>query len=106
VRGLQGNHSLYKRVVATPKHYTGYSVEEVDGYSRTYFDSKIPAEDLGDTYLPAWKAVVQEGDVGSIMCSCERSKPRSARHCLDAILYYRSVILLACLHGWYVCTGC
>ena len=27
VRGLQGNHSIYKRVIATPKHYTGYSVE-------------------------------------------------------------------------------
>lgn len=69
VRGLQGNHSRYKRVVATPKHYTGYSVEEVDGISRTYFDSKIPMEDLSDTYLPAWEAVVTKGEVGSIMCS-------------------------------------
>ena len=47
----------------------GYSVEEVDGYSRTYFDAVIPEEDLTDTYLPAWKAVVQEGKVGSVMCS-------------------------------------
>ena len=69
VRGLQGNHSRYKRVVATPKHYTGYSVEEVGGVSRTYFDSEIPMEDLSDTYLPAWEAVVTKGDVGSIMCS-------------------------------------
>ena len=69
VRGLQGNHSRYKRVVATPKHYTGYSVEEVGGVSRTYFDSEIPMEDLSDTYLPAWEAIVTKGDVGSIMCS-------------------------------------
>lgn len=48
-----------------------YSVEEVDGFSRTYFDAVIPAEDITDTYLPAWKAVVQDGGVGSVMCSCE-----------------------------------
>ena len=75
VRGLQGNHTKYRRVIATPKHYTGYSVEEVDGFSRTYFPGKFPAQDLTETYLPAWKAVVQKGNVGSVMCSCAPAPP-------------------------------
>ena len=97
VRGLQGNHSRYKRVVATPKHYTGYSVEEVGGVSRTYFDSEIPMEDLSDTYLPAWEAVVTKGDVGSIMCSYNAINGRQSLVALNLECSRSATFMLA--HG-------
>ena len=64
----------------------------------TYFPTQIPAEDLTDTYLPAWQAVVEDGHVGSIMCSCEQEKqclyclvPFRVHDVIVNILYWHSI---------------
>ena len=69
VSGMQGNNtSSYIKTISVCKHFLGYSLEEVDGVSRFWFDADISAQDLADTYTPAWKACVEAGARG-LMCS-------------------------------------
>ena len=57
VRGLQGSDSRYLKLVATPKHYAVHSGPESLRHS---FDAVVSLRDLRETYLPAFKATVQE----------------------------------------------
>lgn len=81
VRGLQGdsfeggnfrgdkalNH--YK-LMACAKHYAVHSGPE---WCRHSFNAKnIPARDLWETYLPAFKSLVEDGDVKQVMCAYNR----------------------------------
>jgi beta-glucosidase len=66
VRGLQGEDADYYRTVATPKHFAVHSGPEA---SRHRDDIHPSARDLADTYLPAFRATVIEGQAGSIMCA-------------------------------------
>lgn len=66
VRGLQGNDPKYLKVVATPKHYAVHSGPEQD---RHRFDAQISDHDLEDTYLPAFRASIVDGQAASIMCA-------------------------------------
>src|SRR6186713_3245318 len=66
VKGLQGNDPKYLKVVATAKHYAVHSGPEAD---RHHFDVHPSERDLHETYLPAFRALVQESDAQSVMCA-------------------------------------
>ena len=69
VQGLQGNHPKYLKVAACAKHYVVHSGPEA---SRHYFNA-IPDEiDFRETYLPAFRELV-EADVEAVMCAYNRT---------------------------------
>lgn len=57
VRGLQGQGETLK-TAACAKHFAGHSGPEALRHS---FDAKISEKDLEETYLPAFRALVDEG---------------------------------------------
>lgn len=63
VKGLQGDHPTYLKVVATPKHYVANNVEE----NRFGANSVIAERTLREYYFPAFKATIMEGQAQSIM---------------------------------------
>ena len=69
VKGIQGNDPNYLRAVATPKHYAVHSGPES---TRHEADVDPTAHDLWDTYLPAFRATITEGQADSIMCAYNR----------------------------------
>jgi beta-glucosidase len=69
VKGLQGNHPKYFKVVATPKHYAVHSGPEPE---RHRFEAITDQRDLYTTYLPAFKACILEGNAYSVMCAYNR----------------------------------
>ena len=75
VNGLQGNNDKYLKVVATAKHYAVHSGPEP---SRHYFDANTSDIDLYETYLPAFRTLVKEGHVYSIMGAYNRFRGESA----------------------------
>lgn len=66
VNGLQGNDDKYLKSVATLKHYAVHSGPEVSRHSDDYSASP---KDLAETYLPAFKEVIAQTDVASVMCA-------------------------------------
>jgi len=66
VEGLQGDSDVYYRTIATPKHFAVHSGPEA---SRHRDDIHPSAHDLADTYLPAFRATVMEGQAQSVMCA-------------------------------------
>ncbi len=70
VRGLQGDDPNYLKVAATPKHYAVHSGPE---HARHHFDAIASEEDMRRTYLPAFKACVQEGKAESVMGAYNRT---------------------------------
>ncbi|MEW6751961.1 MAG: glycoside hydrolase family 3 C-terminal domain-containing protein [Candidatus Latescibacterota bacterium] len=70
VRGLQGDDPHYLKVVATPKHLAVHSGPEP---LRHHFDARVSPRDLRETYLPAFRACVQEGRAFSVMGAYNRT---------------------------------
>ncbi|MCM1078424.1 MAG: glycoside hydrolase family 3 C-terminal domain-containing protein [Bacteroidales bacterium] len=71
VRGLEGpKDSKYKKLLACAKHYAVHSGPEWNRH--TFNIEDLPERDLWETYLPAFKALVQEGDVAEVMCAYQR----------------------------------
>lgn len=66
VRGLQGTDSKYLKTVATAKHYAVHSGPESERHA---FDAVVSPHDLEDTYLPAFRELVVNGQVDSVMCA-------------------------------------
>jgi len=66
VRGMQGDDPFYLKSVATPKHYAVHSGPEPDRHT---FDAVVDERDLRETYLPAFRAAVMDGDAQSVMCA-------------------------------------
>jgi beta-glucosidase len=66
IRGLEGDDPKYLKVVATAKHYAVHSGPES---SRHTFDARISEADLRDSYLPHFKAAIEEGGAFSVMCA-------------------------------------
>jgi beta-glucosidase len=66
VKGLQGDDAGYFKTVATPKHFAVHSGPEA---TRHEVDVKASRHDIEDTYLPAFRATVMEGNAGSVMCA-------------------------------------
>ena len=87
VRGLQGytydgkrlaapgttyesSRTSYKKLLACAKHFAVHSGPEWNRH--TFNVENLPERDLWETYLPAFKALVQEGEVAEIMCAYQR----------------------------------
>jgi beta-glucosidase len=75
VTGLQGDDPRYVKVGATAKHYAVHSGPEA---SRHEFDVHPSEQDLFDTYLPAFRALVREGHVTAVMGAYNRVNGESA----------------------------
>lgn len=71
VNGLQGpSDGKYNKAHACAKHFAVHSGPE---WNRHVFDANnISPRDLWETYLPAFKALVQEAGVKEIMCAYNR----------------------------------
>ena len=71
VKGLQGPaDSRYRKLLACAKHYAVHSGPE---WSRHEINlNNIDPRDLWETYLPAFKALVQQADVRQVMCAYQR----------------------------------
>lgn len=63
VKGLQGDDPRYLKVVSTPKHFAGNNEE----HNRFECKMEVSEQTLRSYYLPAFKALVTEGKVESIM---------------------------------------
>jgi beta-glucosidase len=75
VKGLQGDDPKYRKLDATAKHYAVHSGPEAD---RHHFDVRPSERDLYETYLPAFRALVQEARVASVMGAYNRVNGESA----------------------------
>jgi beta-glucosidase len=75
VKAMQGDDPKYRKVDATAKHYAVHSGPEAD---RHHFDVHPSERDLWETYLPAFRALVQEGHVASVMGAYNRINGESA----------------------------
>jgi beta-glucosidase len=69
VRGLQGEDPRYLKTVATPKHYAVHSGPEPDRHA---FDAEIDRRDALESYLPHFRACVEEAKAFSVMCAYNR----------------------------------
>lgn len=69
VRGLQGSDSVRLKTSACAKHFAVHSGPES---SRHVFDADASDYDLWDTYLPAFRDLVVEGRVTSVMGAYNR----------------------------------
>jgi len=71
VKGLQGPaDAKYRKLLACAKHYAVHSGPE---WSRHVLDlDNVNPRDLWETYLPAFKALVQQADVREVMCAYQR----------------------------------
>lgn len=58
VQGLQGDHPDYMKVAACAKHFAVHSGPEKDRHA---FDAIASPKDMAETYLPAFKALVDAG---------------------------------------------
>ena len=71
VRGLQGpTDGKYMKLLACAKHFAVHSGPEKTRHS--FNIENLPERDLWETYLPAFKALVQEGGVKEVMCAYQR----------------------------------
>ena len=71
VKGLQGpSDTKYRKLYACAKHYAVHSGPEWSRHRANVSDVKY--RDLLETYLPAFKALVQKADVREVMCAYQR----------------------------------
>jgi len=71
VNGLQGpREAKYRKLLACAKHYAVHSGPE---WARHEINlNEVSMQDLYETYLPAFKALVQQADVREVMCAYHR----------------------------------
>ncbi|CAI5742673.1 unnamed protein product [Hyaloperonospora brassicae] len=69
-KGLQeGRDKRFLQAVTTLKHFAAYSFENSDGIDRRAFDAVVSRYDLADTYLPAFRAAIGQGQAKGVMCA-------------------------------------
>jgi len=86
VRGLQGDHPIYLKTAACAKHFAVHSGPEK---SRHHFNAVASMKDLHETYLPAFKALV-DSNVESVMCAYNRTNDEACcanEYLLSKVLY-------------------
>lgn len=69
VRGLQGDDPKYLKTAACAKHYAVHSGPEKDRHT---FNAMVTKRELYDTYLPAFKKLVTEANVETVMGAYNR----------------------------------
>jgi len=70
INGLQGHDENYLKTAACAKHFAVHSGPED---LRHHFNAVASAQDLAETYLPAFKACVTEGHVEAVMGAYNRA---------------------------------
>ncbi|MDP4189090.1 MAG: glycoside hydrolase family 3 N-terminal domain-containing protein, partial [Bacteroidota bacterium] len=71
VKGLQGpSDTKYMKLLACAKHFAVHSGPESTRHTMNVND--VDPRDLWETYLPAFKALVQQGGVREVMCAYQR----------------------------------
>lgn len=70
VEGIQGHDEKYLKAAACAKHFAVHSGPEDIRHS---FNAETSKQDLYETYLPAFKACVQEGHVEAVMGAYNRT---------------------------------
>ena len=70
VKGIQGDDKNYMKAAACAKHYAVHSGPESIRHS---FNAECSKQDLRETYLPAFKALVQEAKVEAVMGAYNRT---------------------------------
>ena len=71
VRGLQGpEDSKYRKLWACAKHYAVHSGPEYTRHTANL--TKVPVRDFWETYMPAFKKLVQDSKVREVMCAYQR----------------------------------
>ena len=70
VEGIQGHDKKYMKAAACAKHFAVHSGPEDLRHS---FNAVVSKQDLYETYLPAFKACVQEAKVESVMGAYNRT---------------------------------
>ena len=63
IKGLQGDHPKYYKVLSAPKHFVANNEE----YRRHSGSSEVPMKVLRDYYLPAFKSSIVDAGAQSIM---------------------------------------
>ena len=86
IKGLQGDDPKYFKCIATAKHFAVHSGPEAD---RHEFDAKASKKDMAETYLPAFKAAVEEAGVFSVMGAYNRVNGEAA--CASPALLQRAL---------------
>ena len=78
IKGLQGD-GRYLKLAACAKHFAVHSGPEA---LRHEFDAKATAKEMSETYLPAFKAAIEEADVESVMTAYNavNGQPCSVNH--------------------------
>ncbi|GAB2713091.1 glucan 1,4-alpha-glucosidase [Hymenobacter frigidus] len=66
VKGFQGDDPKYLKITACAKHFAVHSGPEP---SRHVFNAQISDYDLWDTYLPAFRDLIVDAKVASVMCA-------------------------------------
>ena len=69
VKGMQGNNRKYLKLHSCAKHYAVHSGPEPLRHS---FNASVTMRDLWETYLPAFRTIVKEGNVQEVMCAYNR----------------------------------
>jgi beta-glucosidase len=69
VKGLQGQDPKYLKAAACAKHFAVHSGPEK---TRHGFDAEVSLRELNDTYFPAFKRLVQDGQVEAVMGAYNR----------------------------------
>ena len=69
VQGLQGNNPKYLKLVATAKHFAVHSGPEP---GRHEFNAVVSERDLRETYLPAFRTLIEDGGAYSVMGAYNR----------------------------------
>lgn len=70
VKGLQGDDPKYLKAAACAKHYAVHSGPEKDRHT---FNAVVTKRELYDTYLPAFKKLVTEAKIESVMGAYNRT---------------------------------
>ena len=71
VRGLQGpEDAKYRKLWACAKHYAVHSGPEYTRHTANLTD--VPVRDFWETYMPAFKTLVQDANVREVMCAYQR----------------------------------
>jgi beta-glucosidase len=66
IEGVQGDNPKYFAAIATPKHYAVHSGPEP---LRHGFNVNVAPRDMTETYLPAFRKTVIDGQAYSLMCA-------------------------------------
>jgi len=69
VKAMQGTDKKYFKLHSCAKHFAVHSGPEAD---RHRFDVSVSMRDLWETYLPAFRMIVKEGNVQEVMCAYQR----------------------------------